>query len=100
MSKRKRLQPDEVATALQGLPGWDIQDGKLKREYRFPDFSVAFGFMAAAATVAEKMDHHPDWTNVYSRVIVTLWTHSEGGLTALDFELAKRMEELASRWLA
>ena len=100
MSMRKRLQPDEVTTALQGLPGWEIRDGKLKREYRFQDFSVAFGFMAAAATVAEKMDHHPDWTNVYSRVTITLWTHSEGGLTALDMELARRMEELASRWLA
>ena len=97
---RKRLQPDEVTSASESLPEWSVEDGKLRREYRFSDFTVAFGFMAAAATVAERLDHHPDWSNVYGRVSVTLWTHSEGGLTALDFELARRMEALATRWLS
>ena len=97
---RKLLQPDEVASACQSLPGWSVNNGKLCREYRFPDFTTAFGFMAAAATVAEKLDHHPDWTNVYNRVTVALWTHSEGGLTALDIQLAQRLEGLAGRWLS
>jgi 4a-hydroxytetrahydrobiopterin dehydratase len=70
-------------------------DGKLHRDYKFADFSHAFGFMAAVATVAEKLDHHPDWTNVYNRVTVDLNTHDAGGITVLDFELAAKMEALA-----
>lgn len=87
---------DAIATALAGLPGWSERGGKLHREYRFGDFAQAFGFMAAVATAAEAMDHHPEWSNVYDRVVVDLVTHSAGpALTALDLTLAARIEELA-----
>ena len=70
------------------LPGWELADGKLRREFVFQDFVTAFGFMSQVALVAEKMDHHPEWSNVYNRVVVELQTHDAGGLTDLDFELA------------
>jgi 4a-hydroxytetrahydrobiopterin dehydratase len=99
MARAPRLTPEQVTSALSELPGWKAVDEKLHREYRFPDFTHAFGFMAAAATAIEKMDHHPEWSNVYGRVNVTLWTHSEGGVTALDVELAGKLEALAKRLL-
>jgi 4a-hydroxytetrahydrobiopterin dehydratase len=79
------------------LPGWRLADGRdaIQRTFRFKDFSEAFGFMARAALVAEKMDHHPEWTNVWNRVDVTLATHSAGGLTKLDLELAEAMDRIA-----
>jgi 4a-hydroxytetrahydrobiopterin dehydratase len=89
-----------VQTALARLPEWSLLAGKLHREYRFADFTHAFGFMAAAATVAEKLDHHPDWQNVYGRVTVDLHTHSENGITDLDVELASRFERLAEKFLS
>ncbi|HYO80962.1 MAG TPA: 4a-hydroxytetrahydrobiopterin dehydratase [Bryobacteraceae bacterium] len=95
MPQRKPLSPEAVASALRSLSEWSIVEGKLVREYRFPDFSRAFAFMAGAATVAEKLDHHPEWTNVYGRVSVTLWTHTEGAVTEMDVELASRMEAIA-----
>lgn len=95
MARPERLTDTEIAAALEGLDGWELVDGKLHRELRFPDFSSAFGFMAAAATVAEKMDHHPEWSNVYSSVVVDLTTHDAGGVTELDVRLAGRMSELA-----
>jgi 4a-hydroxytetrahydrobiopterin dehydratase len=75
--------------------GWKEEDGKLVRRYQFADFVEAFAWMTAVALVAEKMDHHPDWTNVYNRVDVTLWTHDAGGITARDHELAAAMDRLA-----
>ncbi len=95
MARPERLTDTEIATALDGLDGWELVDGKLHRALRFPDFSSAFGFMAAAATVAEKMDHHPEWSNVYSKVVVDLTTHDAEGVTELDVRLAGRMSELA-----
>jgi 4a-hydroxytetrahydrobiopterin dehydratase len=79
------------------LPGWRVAEGRdaLQRTFKFKDFSAAFGFMARAALVAEKMDHHPDWANVWNRVDVTLSTHSAGGLTKLDVELAEAMDKIA-----
>jgi len=79
------------------LPEWRLADGRdaIQRTFRFKDFSEAFGFMARAALVAEKMDHHPEWTNVWNRVDVTLATHSAGGLTKLDLELAEAMDRIA-----
>jgi 4a-hydroxytetrahydrobiopterin dehydratase len=97
MRQIARLTPDEVQSALNGLPGWSLAEGKLHREYKFADFTHAFGFMAAAATVIEKLDHHPEWFNVYGRVSVDLWTHSEGGITALDVELAGKLEAIAKK---
>jgi 4a-hydroxytetrahydrobiopterin dehydratase len=79
------------------LPGWTVIAGRdaIQRTFKFKDFSQAFGFMTRAALVAEKMDHHPEWTNVWNRVDVTLSTHSAGGLTELDVKLAEAMDKIA-----
>jgi 4a-hydroxytetrahydrobiopterin dehydratase len=94
---RSKLSETEVQKALSGLAGWSVKDGKLHREYKFPDFTHAFGFMAAAATAIEAMNHHPDWANVYNRVTVDLWTHDSGGITASDTKLAGKLEALAKK---
>ncbi len=94
MSRPPRLSGSEIAKSLSSLPGWSRSGGKLHREFVFRDFSEAFGFMARAALAAEKMDHHPDWSNVWNRVTVTLSTHDAGGITELDFELAQAMNRL------
>jgi 4a-hydroxytetrahydrobiopterin dehydratase len=90
-----RLSEQEIADRLRVLPGWSVVDAKLHREYRFADFVAAFGFMTSVALVAESMGHHPEWFNVYQTVRVDLTTHDAGGISALDFELAHRMEALA-----
>ena len=95
MARPVPLTDDELAAAVSDLPGWEVVDGRLHREFRFGDFACAFGFMAAAATYAEKQDHHPEWSNVYSRVTVDLVTHDAGGITDLDVRMAARMSELA-----
>ena len=95
MSRPSRLSDAEIADRLALLPGWSLAGGKLRRDFLFRDFSEAFGFMARAALAAEKLDHHPDWSNVWNRVTVELWTHDAGGLTELDFQLAEAMNRLA-----
>ena len=70
---------------LNELPGWALRDGKLHREYKFGGFAEAFGFMSTCALVAQKQDHHPEWSNVFDRVVVDLTTDDAGGITALDF---------------
>ena len=92
---RDKLTDDAVLRALEDLDGWTLKDGKLHREFKFTNFIEAFGFMAKAAIEAEKMDHHPEWSNVYSKVTVDLTTHSAGGVTVLDFQLAGIMNKLA-----
>lgn len=96
MSRREVLSDEALAKALAALPGWTVEAGKLHRELRFGSFTRAFGFMAACATVAEKLDHHPEWSNVYGTVVVDLVTHDAGGITALDVTLATSMSELAA----
>ena len=93
----KRLTDEERSKRLAACPGWSIADRReaITRTFKFSDFNAAFGFMTRAALVAEKMDHHPEWFNVWNRVEVTLATHSAGGLTALDFELAAAMDRIA-----
>jgi 4a-hydroxytetrahydrobiopterin dehydratase len=90
---------DEAAREglAQRLPGWHMAEGRdaLQRTFKFKDFSEAFGFMARAALAAEKLDHHPEWTNVWNRVEVTLSTHDAGGLTERDVKLAEAMDRLA-----
>lgn len=84
--------------ALEKLPGWsDLPGGRdaIQRTYRFADFNAAFGFMTRVALKADKIDHHPEWFNVYNRVEVTLTTHDAGGVTALDIEMAQFMDEAA-----
>ena len=97
MTRPGRLTDDEIAGRLAALPGWSLAGGRLRREFTFKDFSEAFRFMARTALVAEKMDHHPDWTNVWNRVTVELWTHDQGGITDLDLELAAAMDRIAGR---
>ncbi|MBK9170345.1 MAG: 4a-hydroxytetrahydrobiopterin dehydratase [Bryobacterales bacterium] len=97
MSKRARLSSEEISSGLAGLPGWSEAGGKLHRDYVFPDFVHAFGFMATAAIAIEAMNHHPEWSNVYNRVSVDLSTHDAGGITALDLELARKLEDLARK---
>jgi 4a-hydroxytetrahydrobiopterin dehydratase len=92
---RPRLGAEELERALAELPGWSLVAGKLHREYRFADFNAAFGFMTRVALEAERMNHHPEWSNVWSRVVVDLTTHDSGGVTASDVALAKAMEALA-----
>jgi 4a-hydroxytetrahydrobiopterin dehydratase len=90
---REKLSKEAIAAALVELEGWSLAaDGaSIKRSFVFKNFSEAFAFMTRVALAAEKMDHHPDWSNVYKTVDVTLNTHDAGGVTALDIELAKRM---------
>ncbi len=95
MSKVRKLGDAEVATRLSELPGWEIKDGKLHREFHFPDFVTAFGFMTSLALRAESMNHHPEWFNVYNRVTMDLVTHEVGGLTDRDFDLAAHASSLA-----
>lgn len=94
---REKLDGQAVKEALAGLEGWKLApDGlSIGRTFTFANFSEAFAFMTRCALAAEKLDHHPDWTNVYRTVEVKLNTHDAGGLTALDFELARRMSRYA-----
>jgi len=91
----KKLDQAEIRAALAALPGWTLEDGKLHREYRFRDFNEAFGFMTRVALEAERRNHHPEWSNVWNRVVVDLTTHDAGGLTTNDVELARVMEACA-----
>ena len=86
------LNPKEVA---EDLPGWTGGDDFISKVFKFSDFAQAFGFMSEIAVVAEAMNHHPEWFNVYNRVDVTLTTHDAGGVTEKDVTLAKRMEQAA-----
>ncbi|WP_340162782.1 4a-hydroxytetrahydrobiopterin dehydratase [Falsochrobactrum tianjinense] len=95
---RNRLTEEELKEALASLEGWQKAEGReaIIKSFRFKDFNAAFGFMTRAALYAEKLDHHPEWFNVYNRVDVTLATHSESGITELDIKLAGKMNLLAS----
>lgn len=92
-------RPEKIgaAAALKQLPRWRAADGRdaISRSYRFADFNTAFGFMTRVALMAEKLDHHPEWFNVYNRVEVTLATHDADGVTELDVRLAGFMDEAA-----
>jgi len=113
---RNKLNSDELTAALETLNGpksgpsngaeigeahtddsrWTLVDGKLHRRYKFADFVAAFGFMTKMALVAERMNHHPEWFNVYNQVRVDLTTHDAGGITELDIKLASAMNKAAS----
>lgn len=94
----KPLDIKHTKEALAKLDNWQLEDGGLAitRRFVFSDFSAAFGFMTRAALAAEKMDHHPEWSNVYNRVEIRLTTHDAGGLTDRDFDLAVAMDRIAS----
>lgn len=97
MPKYKRLTEPEVQAAVDSLAGWSVVSAKLHREYKFADFAHAFGFMATAAPLIEKRDHHPEWLNVYNRVTVDLTTHDADGITDADVDLAKLLESIATK---
>jgi 4a-hydroxytetrahydrobiopterin dehydratase len=97
----KALERADVDTKLaalnaEGGAGWSVKNGKLYREFQFRDFVQAFGFMSQAALVAERMNHHPEWFNVYRTVRVELMTHDAKGISELDFELASAMNKIAA----
>lgn len=91
---RTRLTDEEQASLLADLKGWSLSDKQdaIAKEFQFKTFNEAFGFMSRVALLAEKLDHHPEWSNVYNRVSVRLTTHSESGLTELDARMARAMD--------
>ena len=89
-----RLSDAEIAAELDSLPGWAVKGGKLHRDFQFESFNQAFGFMARASMEIEKMNHHPEWFNVYNRLSVDLTTHDAGGITKNDIELARILNSL------
>ena len=88
----QKLASEDVAQRLESLPLWQLRDDKLQREFQFADFVEAFAFMSAVALVAERMDHHPEWRNVYNRVAIALTTHDAGGISERDFALAAAID--------
>ncbi|MFB2551390.1 4a-hydroxytetrahydrobiopterin dehydratase [Ensifer soli] len=97
--KPEKLDAEAIKAGLAARPGWALlTDGQaIRRAFRFASFVEAFGFMTEVALSAEKLDHHPEWTNVYNRVDVTLSTHDAGGLTERDFALAEKIDRAAAR---
>jgi 4a-hydroxytetrahydrobiopterin dehydratase len=94
MAERRKLAADELKKALAELPGWDLLDNKLHKQFKFNTFAEAIGWMTAVAIFADKTDHHPEWSNVYNRVTVDLITHSLFSVSSLDVNLAREMERL------
>lgn len=95
---REKLDSNQLTAALAGLQGWAHSQNRpaIEKAFTFKDFNAAFGFMTRAALVAEKMNHHPEWSNVYRTVDVVLTTHDRGGVTDLDIELADKMNAIAA----
>jgi 4a-hydroxytetrahydrobiopterin dehydratase len=91
-----KLNEQELSTSLKQLSGWEVRNDKLHREFKFADFAHAFGFMTTAAVLIEKMNHHPEWFNVYNRVSVDLTTHDANGITQKDVELARLLDSIYS----
>lgn len=98
----QRLTDEEREAALGPLDSWTLVEGRdaIQKRFGFPDFNTAFGFMSRVAMVAEKMDHHPEWSNVYNSVDITLSTHDAGGLSTLDINLAHSIDHIASQMAA
>lgn len=96
---RAKLDDAAIEGSLDILPGWSYAGGKLHREYKFPDFAHAFGFMATCAPLIERLNHHPEWFNVYGTVVVDLATHDAGGVTQYDIKLAETLEKVAQKLL-
>jgi len=90
------LSNKQLNEYLEDLDGWSIENEKLSKTFKFSSFIQAFGFMTQVAITSETMDHHPEWSNVYNRVEINLITHSEGGITKLDIELAIKIDSISS----
>ncbi len=89
-----KLSSENISEELKNLPGWTIEEEKLHKDFEFEDFNQAFGFMTRAALHIEKMNHHPEWFNVYNKITVDLTTHDAGGITQNDIELARILNSL------
>ena len=94
MTDERRLSEKEISVALQALTGWSLSNGKLHKEFKFRNFIEAFGFMSRVALIAERLNHHPEWYNVYGRVIIDLTTHDMGGVSTRDVEFALKIEDM------
>jgi len=94
MAERKKLESPDIDQRLGSVRGWTVANGKLHKEFQFENFVQAFGFMSSVALIAESMNHHPEWSNVYNKVSVDLNTHSAGGISELDFEFARKDDAL------
>ena len=97
MTKLRKLESQEIEAELAKLSDWTLKDGKLRRELRFADFVQAFGFMSQVALLSEARNHHPEWFNVYNRVVIDLSTHDVGGLSSSDFELAAAINQVLAK---
>ncbi len=95
MSPASPLAPDELDTRLRERPHWSVVDGRLHRELSFADFRQAFAFMTAVALEAERLDHHPDWSNSWNRVTIDIVSHAAGGITDGCFQLAAAIDRHA-----
>ncbi len=93
--ERRKLTSAEITAELAHLPGWQVVEGKLHKQFTFNSFATALGWMVSVGIYADKLDHHPDWCNSYNRVTVNLTTHDMGALTTWDMALAGHMESLA-----
>lgn len=91
---RRMITENELSEEMVALPGWKVENGKLVKNYQFKSFAQAIGWMVSVALYADKIDHHPDWSNSYNKVNVELITHDLKALSTLDIKLAKRMESL------
>ncbi len=91
----KKLTDAQIQENLAQVDGWTIEDGKLHKEFQFDNFVSAFGFMTQLALVAESLNHHPEWFNVYNRVTIDLTTHDAGGISDLDFQWAKQADAIS-----
>lgn len=96
MREIEKLTDSQIHEALQTLHGWSVKEGKLHRAFEFHNFVEAWGFMTQVAMIAERLDHHPEWYNVYGTVRIDLSTHDAGGITALDTFLAERINGITS----
>ncbi|MBL7960930.1 4a-hydroxytetrahydrobiopterin dehydratase [bacterium] len=96
MPDRKKLDEKDILSRIANLKNWQFLDGKLRKEFRFPDFVKAFGFMTGVALLAESLNHHPNWSNVYNSVMIELYTHDANGITEYDFTLAERIDALVA----
>ena len=92
----EKLSDEQIKKELSNLPGWNVTNGKLHKDFIFKDFIEAFGFISKAAIHIEKMNHHPEWFNEWNKVVVDLTTHDVGGISERDFRLAAEMEKLAA----
>lgn len=90
----KPFNPEDVRAKLKSHSGWHFHNNQLEKKFQFTDFSEAFAFMTRVAFIAEKLNHHPDWTNIYNQVVIRLSTHDAGGITNKDFEFAQQADGL------